>query len=380
MDLKETNSIIQFSAEELARQEAERQTLISQLSAKLAQNPQTSSNLEGTMLKTYDNFVHNEETARAQAKKLGIEYTKTIKNTSARQLVEDIQTNLQETTARATSIILDENTTLEDAQRAANEVISRLDGVSHGAEIAQSFPELVNLNRQQIEGEIKKSIYGRVQDVLQQARIQKYAAEQENIQQEKVGFWGKLFRKEELREKRIENLRLKMELTQRSEASEKDTYSTREMLVDMYMCANTELGGKFTPEMQEVYQAIMSTYGMEKTENFSEEHIQQLVNKRQARSGDTAELPVVPDKRPKVFRKAKAQANMVELENQGLRQKLLKLRTYSLKMERGKRPQEDDAISLFEQRLKGIEVNTREREKEVEHVMKARNECDQNRY
>ena len=124
----------------------------------------------------------------------------------------------------------------------------------------------------------------------------------------------------------------------------------------------------------------MSTYGMEKTENFSEEHIQQLVNKRQARSGDTAELPVVPDKRPKVFRKAKAQANMVELENQGLRQKLLKLRTYSLKMERGKRPQEDDAISLFEQRLKGIEVNTREREKEVEHVMKARNECDQNRY
>ena len=185
MDLKETNSIIQFSAEELARQEAERQTLISQLSAKLAQNPQTSSNLEGTMLKTYDNFVHNEETARAQAKKLGIEYTKTIKNTSARQLVEDIQTNLQETTARATSIILDENTTLEDAQRAANEVISRLDGVSHGAEIAQSFPELVNLNRQQIEGEIKKSIYGRVQDVLQQARIQKYAAEQENIKQEK---------------------------------------------------------------------------------------------------------------------------------------------------------------------------------------------------
>jgi hypothetical protein len=110
----------------------------------------------------------------------------------------------------------------------------------------------------------------------------------------------------------------------------------------------------------------MSTYGMEKTEYFSEEHIQQLVNKRQAKGATTAELPIVSEKRQKVFRKVKAQANMVELENQGLRQKLLKLRTYSLKMERGKRPQEADAISLFEQRLKGIEVNTRERDKEVE--------------
>ena len=57
---------------------------------------------------------------------------------------------------------------------------------------------------------------------------------------------------------------------------------------------------------------------------------------------------------------------MVELENQGLKQKLLRLRTSnSLRTGRVKQAQEPDAISLLEQRLKGIAVNTQERDRQV---------------
>ena len=57
---------------------------------------------------------------------------------------------------------------------------------------------------------------------------------------------------------------------------------------------------------------------------------------------------------------------MVELENQGLKQKLLRLRTTnSLRTGRVQQSQEPDAISLLEQRLKGIAVNTQERDRQV---------------
>ena len=365
---KEAREAEEAARKEAAEKEEARQKLTSELSTKLTQNPQNTSNLEATVLKTYDEFIHTEETARGLTEKLGIEYTRTIKSTTARQLVEQIQVNLQETTSRVSGVTVDENTTLEDAQKTASEVLSRLDGVSYGLEIAQSFPELVSLNKRQVEDEIKKSLYAKVQEVLKEARIQKYTAEKDEIEGESIGFLGRLFGKEKLRERRLENVDLKIELAQKSTSLERETYSVRQILVDMHICANTELGGEFTPEMQELYQAIMETYGAKNKDILSERNIRQLVSERQRQASNqtTAELPVVQGNRPRIFGKTKAQSNMVELENQGLKQKLLRLRTTnSLRTGRVKQAQEPDAISLLEQRLKGIAVNTQERDRQV---------------
>lgn len=355
-------------AEQEAREAEEaRQKLVSELSTKLVQTPQNASNLEATLLKTYNDFVHTDEKAKGLAKQLGIEYTRTIKNTNARQLVEQIQANLQETVSRINGVKLDENASLEEAQKIANEVLERVDGVSYGVEVAQSLPELVDLNKKQVEEEIKRSVYDRVQTVIQQARVQKYTAEKESIQGESIGFLGKLFGKEQLREKRLENLDLKIELAQRSVLPKNDEYSIRQMLVDMHICASTELGGKFTPKMQELYQAIMDTYGEKNKDILSERNIRRLVSQRQASNQTTAELPIVRGNRPRIFGKTKAQANIVELENQGLKQKLLRLRTTnSLRTGRVQQSQELDAINLLEQRLKGIVVNTQERDRQVD--------------
>ncbi|MCI9246766.1 MAG: hypothetical protein HFJ30_06570 [Clostridia bacterium] len=354
-------------AEQEAREAEEaRQKLVSELSTKLVQTPQNASNLEGTLLKTYNEFVHTDEKAKGLAKQLGIEYTRTIKSTNARQLVEQIQTNLQETVSKTNGVNLDEKASIEEAQKIASEVLERVDGVSYAVEVAQSLPELVDLNKKQVEEEIKRRVYDRVQSVIQQARVQSYTAEKENIQGESIGFLGKLFGKEQLREKRLENLDLKIELAQRNVLPENDEYSIRQMLVDMHICASTELGGEFTPEMQELYQAIMDTYGEKNKDILSERNVRRLVSQRQASNQATAELPVVRGNRPRIFGKTKAQSNMVELENQGLKQKLLRLRTTnSLRTGRVKQAQEPDAISLLEQRLKGIAVNTQERDRQV---------------
>lgn len=366
---REARETEELARKEAAEKEEARQKLVSELSTKLAQTPQNASGLEEALLKTYDDFVHTDAKAKELTEALGIEWTKTIKNTTAKQFIEQIQANLQEAVSRIDGVTVDANTALEDAQKTASEVLAKLDGVSYGLEIAKSFPELVSLNKRQIEDEIKKLTYDRVQAVLQEARIQKYTAEKERIQGESVGFLGRLFGKEQLREKRLENMDLKIKLVQRSIAPERDTYSIRQMLVEMHICANTELGGKFTPEMQEIYQAIMNTYGAKNKDRLSERNIKQLVSERQRQASNqtTAELPVVQGNRPRIFGKTKAETNMVELENQGLKQKLLRLRTSnSLKTGRVQQSPEADAISLLEQRLKGIAVNTQDKDRQVD--------------
>lgn len=350
-------------AEELARKEEEekesaRKTKVNELITKTEQNSENSSTLETAILNTYDEFVHHEQMARDLAKKFKIPYSRTITTTSSRQLIERIQMNLQEIAAKVAGAKVDENLTLEDAKRISTELTSQLDGISYGVEVSKVFSELIQANRQQAENDIKRGIYERVQAAIENARVQSYTEQKASIQGEKVGFLGRITGKQQLKQQKLENLDLKIQLAQKQaeRTPQGKTYSIREMLVDMRLCVDNELGGKFTPEIQEIYQMIKSTYQDKDAREFSEQYIQRLAGQRLAAQGKSG-LPAVQNGSARRFGKTKAEARMLETENQGLRQKMLKMRTYSLKTDRIHLEQEPDAMAVFEQKLKGIAIN-----------------------
>ena len=343
-------------AEEL---ESARKAKVNELITKTEQNSENSSTLENAILNTYDEFVHHEQMARDLAKKFKIPYSRTIATTSSRQLVERIQMNLQEIAAKVAGAKVDENITLEDAKRISTELTSQLDGISYGVEVSKGFSELIQANRQQAENDIKRGIYERVQTAIENARVQRYTEQKASIQGEKVGLLGRIMGKQQLKQQKLENLDLKIQLAQRQaeRTPQGKTYSIREMLVDMRLCVDNELGGKFTSEIQEIYQMIKSTYQDKDAGEFSEQYIQRLASQRLAVQGKSG-LPAVQNGSARRFGKTKAEARMLETENQGLRQKMLKMRTYSLKTDRIHSEQEPDAMAVFEQKLKGIAINT----------------------
>jgi len=351
-------------AEELARKEAEekesaRKTKVNELITMTEQNSENSLTLETAILNTYDEFVHHEQMARDLAKKFKIPYSRTITSTSSTQLIERIQMNLQEIAAKVAGAKVDENLTLEDAKRISTELTSQLDGISYGVEVSKGFSELIQANRQQTENDIKRGIYERVQAAIENARVQRYTEQKASIQGEKVGFLGRITGKQQLKQQKLENLDLKIQLAQKQaeRTPQGKIYSIREMLVDMRLCVDNELGGKFTPEIQEIYQMVKSTYQDKDAGEFSEQYIQRLAGQRLAAQGKSG-LPAVQNGSARRFGKTKAEARMLETENQGLRQKMLKMRTYSLKTDRMHSEQEPDAMAVFEQKLKGIAINT----------------------
>jgi len=296
--------------------------LISELTTKLAQNPKNSAELESAVLGVYDSFVHTEERNQKIFQRFEIEPNRAMRDTCVKKLVEEIKACLNEIEEKTSNVTVDENTQLEQLKEIYKELILQLDGVGYSAEIAKDFPKLDDLNKQQMDRVIKRRVYDKVQDVLQNAKIQKYTQQKSNIQEEKVNFWGKLIGKEQLKEARLRNLDLKIQLAQKDDLQEKENYSIREMLTDIYNCTNKELEGKSTPEIQKLYDAINMTYGEE--EIIEDKNRTVTTNIEESAKGGSL---VVLENHRKIFGKTKAQAKIVELENQGLQQQLLKRRT-----------------------------------------------------
>lgn len=348
---------------EAERKENYRKEEVYRIANKLAKNSQEVDILQTSVENVYEGFIGIENKAKSIAGKFGFFVDRTIDATPIRQLVTEIQRNIQDIGKEVKSIEIDESRiTFEEVENLSKKIEPLLDGVSYGTEITANFTEIQDLYRKQLENEIKKGIYDKVQQVLQNARIQKHLQEKAEVQNEKIGFLGRLTGKEFLREEKLKNLDLKIQLVKESKPRENENYSIREMLADMHICADAELCGQFTPEMQQLYDLIKSTYGNKKTGEFTEEYIKSIANKKalgvqEQKSG----LPAIPTKMPRFFGKTKARIKSLELENAEIKRMLLTKRTAKSTLNNHQQI-EDDALTILEQRLRGIANNTISRE------------------
>lgn len=341
------------------------------ISSKIAMNPQNALSLQDKISATYEGFVRSENTLNSIAQKFGISIEGGTSNLSIQKLVTDIGKNIQDIDERVKGTKVDLNTTLEDAQEASRVLTPLLDGISYGNEIANDFPEINKLYKQQLNDKLKKELHGKVEQAINQAKVQKYLQERDAVQNEPIGFFGKLTGKEKLRAEKLRNLDLKIELARSSTDKEQEHYSVREMLADMHVCATMELGGQFTPEMRQVYDLMKSTFKDTKQGEFTEDYIRGIANRKMLDMQDQKSgLPAVQTKVPRFFGKTKAQTDLLENENVGLERKILLGRTARSTWVNHQKVEENDAVTLFEQRLAGIANNTRTKESEKGEIDK----------
>lgn len=173
--------------EALAKEQA-RRNVVATLSDKLAQTPQNAASLQNSVVNIYETFMHDENKIELIVQKFGFSLDRSIQNSSIEQLVIEIQNNIQSIAEKVGATSISEATTLEDAKKTSIELTPMLDGVSYGKELASSFPEIQKLYRQQLEERMKKGIYGKVQQVLQSAKTQKYLQEKEQYKKKKLDF------------------------------------------------------------------------------------------------------------------------------------------------------------------------------------------------
>ena len=100
--------------------------------------------------------------------------------------------------------------------------------------------------------EMKSKVF----NVIRNARIDKYVNEEEEITSEGLTLWGYLNGKNTLKIESLKNLRLKIEGLQKEREDAYKDYNDMDLMVALYSSAIVNFGGKFTPEMQDLYNKL----------------------------------------------------------------------------------------------------------------------------
>ncbi len=170
---------------------------------------------------------------------------------------------------------------------------------------------------------VNENLYFKLQDVIKNVKIQRYAKEGEEIAQKGISFLGAFTGKNTLQLEKIKNIKLRIELLQSKKPEKKEKYDLVDMMADLYMCAISELGGNFTDEMKNMYDAIKK----EVTDDVTEENIYKIACKKMENS--QSYLPIIHKENLKgIFGNTKVQIKFYKLENEKLENEII--------LERGK--------------------------------------------
>ncbi len=360
------NADIARQKEEKEKQEMEntRKKLFSELISQIAQNPKNTTSLQSSILSTYEAFFDDEKKAETIAKKFGFLCDEKIDNTFIPKLIETIDQNLTVIEERLDNADITESITLDDVKKYSEELTPLLESVSAGKDIVEGFNELKDVHRRQLNDEVKRKLYIKVQRVIRNARVQKYTEDKQSLQNEHIGFIGRIFGKDKLKDERLKNLELKIQMAKVASPQTQEKYSVRSMLADMHICADTELDGNFSEEMQTLYNLIKSTYKDKGKGEFTEEYIKSLANyKIREQQKQSSRLPAVQNKKIRFFGKTKAQIEALKAENEDMKGQLSENNetksTWVIPDQ-----SEQSAVSLLEKKLRKIATITKTKEQE----------------
>ena len=175
---------------------------------------------------------------------------------------------------------------------------------------------------------IKKELYMKVQSVLKDAKLQQYQKEKEKIQNEKVGLFGRFNGKKALKEAKLRNIDLKIQLASQQEPEpQPGKYGVHETLISMYECSISELDGIFSPEMSRMQYLITQNID-ESGRPFNLAALQQEAQRRVwARQQNN--LPVVQGKSMSTRKQNKLALEQLDSQNSSLNSRLSYLQNYN---------------------------------------------------
>ena len=169
--------------------------------------------------------------------------------------------------------------------------------------------------------ENKTNLYMRVQSAIKTAKLDKYISDKEKIAEEGITFLGGLTGKNSLQIEKLKNVKLKIELLQTEKLGSKSEFETEDLLADLFACAISELSGKFSPEMEQLYKQLKEKSENENKPN-SDEYIYELACKKIDNS--QSYLPIIHEEKPKgIFGDIRVQTNFLKLENKKLENEII---------------------------------------------------------
>lgn len=180
--------------QEIMKAEQIKKDRIQEITSKAEENPQNAQNLNSQITSAYQQLLNNETFYKQKADILGIAYTKLSSNTKIAERVKAIQNATENVQEILNGLNVTEDDSRDEVAQVYERVIPLMDGINFGAIQAEGLSEIVNLHMTQSENEIKKNLYNKVQNIIQNAKIRKYVEERDVLSSKKNRILGKINR------------------------------------------------------------------------------------------------------------------------------------------------------------------------------------------
>ena len=188
-----------------------------------------------------------------------------------------------------------------------------LESMEEQSKHSVSFGDITNKVKQEFDEEMKKSLYDKIQQTLQEAKIEKYISEKNNLIHEKVGFFQGLFGGNKVKNAKLQNLDLKIQLAKQDIPEKPKNYNIADMLADIQVCADTELKG-YPDKLSQLYIQIENNFP---SENLSRQNILALAQQKR-----TNNLPIPQQKSHRVLSKNNSLLQALREDNKRLSTKI----------------------------------------------------------
>lgn len=335
------------------KKEDERKGAITDLAQRITDSVQKTGKINESILEVYTQLVSKQEFCRGFARDFGVGLAGSVETQIGKD-VTDVTELVRAVGEKLKQIQINENNTIEETKEQEEQYANRLGKIDASMEIADTLREVTEIYSVQAEDSIKRDIYLRMHSLMKNTRMSLLQQQSISIQNQKRGLFDALTGKAELRQLQLRNIDLKMQLISRTNPEPKSYYSVHDMLAEMYTFSQTELGGKYTPELGKLFTTIQEKFHEKDGKEISLEEIQRLA-KPKIEDYQKQNLPAVPSRKIRLFGKTKDEIEHLQVQNSQVQTKINNVNTYSLRSQI--RPPEKPATEIFKQRLMDIVHN-----------------------
>ena len=260
-----------------------------------------ASTIPKSVEKTYYELKQEEKKFSGVATKLGLRYSITrTDDTNIYSSIEQIKNNMQKVTEQVQ--IVDDITKLDKVSR----VFLELESLTQDATIKTEYSR-------QLKDNFERSFDSKVQELIKNSKMSKLEQEKGQIENQKISIIGRLLGKGRLKQARLDNIDLKMQLLMSEKPSEKLSYSLEDSLSDLYAYSQCELGKELTPEMKDFLNGVKANPQL--SQMIEQQQLRQKFDEKVNNRQSETQL-ITTGKNGRIS--SRHQANMLQLQNNEL--------------------------------------------------------------
>lgn len=275
----------------------------------------SSTELTGKLDEYYKQLIDKNNAFLSTAQTLQIPYNQIYNLNEIHQTIEEISKSVDEVNNEINNDQKDDKiVTTDSVQESEDSVTQYREGVNAGNNIYDELHGLLNSYVLEANSQIKEEVYKKAMKMISNAKIAQYMSQYQALESQKIGFFGKLFGKEKLRQERLKNIGLriegeKIELTPTQEES--NNFSVRNTLAELYATIYYEVGDQCNQELRNYYTTVKSIFGFD-SPSFSNQIIGQMAEEKIRRNPNR--LPIVLDQNEST----KTQIGRLQVDNLNL--------------------------------------------------------------